>query len=303
MFQLQLLIVGGGPAGMAAALIAGRARLRALVVNAEAPRNAIAHASHGFLTRDGAHASELLALAKAQLEPYTTVDYVVDKVAEVVRDDSGFVVTAASGARWRTRRVVFATGYRTDLAGLELPGLDEVYGRSVFPCPFCDGFEHADRALAVFSWNMASHLAPMVRLWSEDIVVFTHGNRLDDETLGSLRARGIRVERARIRRLEHKDGQLRAVLLDGGASIPREAGFLGEEHAVPTSSLPTELGVPRATHVWGMEHYDADDFGKTAVEGVYVIGDLKRVFGGITAAAHDGYTCAAGIVHEVAREG
>ena len=108
---LEVLIVGGGAAGMAAALVAGRARLPTVIVNAESPRNAVSHASHGFLTRDGAHASELLAIGKAQLTAYPTVEYVHGRVGDVSLDGEGAVVLADDGRRWRTRRVVLATGF------------------------------------------------------------------------------------------------------------------------------------------------------------------------------------------------
>ncbi len=302
MRSLDLLIVGGGPAGMAAALVAGRARLRTVVVNSEKPRNAASHASHGFLTRDGAHASELLAIAKSQLGKYPSVDYFVGSVANVRRDDDAFIVDGGEGEQWRALRVVFATGYRTELSTVELPGIEEVYGRSVFPCPFCDGFEHADEKLAVFTWEVVEHMAPLVKLWSSDVVVFTHGRRVEEATRKMLAERGIGLHEQRVRALEHRDGKLSAVLLEDGERVPREAGFLGHEHAVPATELPGALGVSVGENMWGMKHYAADDMGKTDQPGVYVVGDLKRVFGGITGAAHDGYNCAVGIAHEVAME-
>src|SRR5690606_5582010 len=171
-------------------------------------------------------------------------------------------------------------------------------GRSVFPCPFCDGFEVADQPLAVFAWSGAGH-AMLYQRWSNDIVVFTHGHTIPEETRSTLTTHGMRVETSPVSRLHHQDGKLSSVELRDGTQIARTAGFLAEPHAVPASTLPAELGVERTTNDWGMEHYVADDFGRTKVPGVYVIGDLKRVFGGVSAASHDGYQCAAGIVRDM----
>lgn len=296
----QLAIIGGGPAGMAAALIAGRARLNAVLLDANAPRNAVAHASHGFLTRDGAHASELHEVALGQLEKYPTVRYLRTRVEDVVPERGGFQLTTTTGDI-RAERVVFATGFRTDFSTVGLPNIDALYGRSVFPCPFCDGFEISDRRLAVFASEAASHMAPLLRMWSDDVIVFTNGRPIDAEARQMLETRRIPIEDGRIEQFEHRDGQLTHVVMADGTKVARDAGFLGESHAVLGTDLPARLGVETAIHPFmGAEHYEADDFGKTAVDRVYVVGDLKRVFGGITAAAHDGYMCAAGIVNEIA---
>jgi len=282
---------------MSAALLAGRSRLKTLVVNGESPRNAVAHASHGFFTRDGAHSSELLAIAKAQLETYPSVSYRVGEVASAERAEEGFVVTGRDGAEWRAERLMLATGYRTELASIGVPGLEAVWGRSVFPCPFCDGFERADQRFAVFASEMLP-FASVVANWSKDVVVFTNGREYPEDVRDALVAKGIPVETGAIRELRSEEGKLRAVVLEDGREVARDAGFVGEEHAVPATDLAERLGVPTTTNDWGMTHFDADDFGKTSVPGVYVVGDMKRVFGGIPAAVHDGYLCVAGIVHE-----
>ena len=145
---------------MSAALIAGRARLETVVINAEAPRNAVTMASHGFLSRDGVHPSELLAVAKEQLRKYETVRYIARSAARVGADGVGFAIGLSDGTTVSANRVVIASGYVDDLARLELPGIEEVYGKSVFPCPFCDGYEHRDERLAVFGREGLEHFVP-----------------------------------------------------------------------------------------------------------------------------------------------
>ena len=192
-------------------------------------------------------------------------------------------------------------GLRTDFSTAGLPDIEKVYGRSVFPCPFCDGFEVSDQRLAVFASAAASHMGPLLRRWSDDVVVFTNGGPLEAEDRDELERAGVGVEVTPIEALEHDSGMLKSVVLADGRTVLRDAGFLGEPHAVLGTDLPAQLGVKTAVHpIMASPHYEADDFGKTAVRGVYVVGDLKRVFGGITAAAHDGYLCAAGIVHGLA---
>jgi thioredoxin reductase len=148
---IDLTIVGGGPAGMSAALVAGRAMLRTVIVNAENPRNQVTTGSHGFLTRDGVHPREILAVGKEQLAKYETVEYVQGTVGAVRGHvDGGFTADLGDTKVLRTKRIVIATGYRDDLSELKLVGIEDVYGRSVYPCVFCDGFEQRNKRLALF---------------------------------------------------------------------------------------------------------------------------------------------------------
>lgn len=298
----DLAIIGGGPAGMSAALVVGRARLHTVVINAEQPRNAVTTAAHGFLTRDGVHPTELLALAKAELSTYPSVEYVLDSVEDISKSATGFVVRLANDTSFQTKRVVLATGYRDDLTMLDLPGIEAVYGKSVYPCPFCDGYEHRDERLAVFGSEGVEHFVPVVRVWSEDIVVFTNGVPLEASAKMQLVELGIQVIEEKVARLISQDGTLRAVETVDGAQIPRDAGFIGDDYAKPAVHFDEALGVNKTTNHWGMVVAEADEAGKTNVAGVYIIGDAKNGFGGIAASVAEGSNCASAIVHEIARE-
>lgn len=299
---LDVVVLGGGPAGMSAALIAGRARLDAVIVNEEAPRNAVTKASHGFLTRDGAHPSDLLEVAKEQMGKYPSVRYVHGRAETVRRHEVGFVVGLDDGERLRASRVVIATGYADDIERLNLLGIEAVYGRSVFPCPFCDGFEHRDQRLAVFGSERMEHFAPLLRIWSEDLVVFTNGARMTPEIVEALEGGGIRVIQEPVAMLHSRDGNLVSVELESGASVERDAGFIGEEYSAPSATFLEDLGVGTTTNPWGMEIAEVDDSGCTNIAGVYAIGDAHTGFGGLINAASQGYTCMAHIVHEIATE-
>lgn len=298
----DLVIIGGGPAGMSAALTAGRARLATVIINAESPRNAVTTASHGFLTRDGVHPTELLAVAKQQLAKYETVSYINDTVAATTHTDAGFDVVLAGCSRMTTNRLVIATGHVDDLDRVGLPGIGDVYGKTVYPCVFCDGFEHRDERLALFGREEAINYAPMARLWTDDLIVFTNGADLQASDAAALEANNVRVHIEPVRRLESYSGHLRAVLLDTGERIERDAGFISDEYSRPATSFAEQLGVTSTPHEWGGLSLDVDDTGKSNIAGLYVIGDAHTGFSGLIAAAAEGAACAETIVHDVASE-
>ena len=286
---------------MSAALIAGRARLRAVVVNTETPRNAVTTASHGFLTRDGTHPTELLEIAKQQLTKHETVRYVHATATDLSDVDGRFAIDLADGASLTAEWVIIATGYRDDLSRLNLPGIEDVYGKSVYPCPFCDGFERRDERLAVFGGPGVDFFVPVVRVWSEDLVVFTNGAPIGTDARDALE-RKVRVVEDRVARLISRDGNLKAVELSTGEQIEREAGFVADDPSVPNTDFAERLGVTKTTNDWGMQVLDVDATGKSAVQGVYVVGDSKNGFTGLIAAASEGAACAEAIAHELADE-
>lgn len=297
----ELAIVGGGPAGMAAALVAGRARLEAVVLNEELPRNRVTRASYGFLTRDGTHPLEMLRLAKEQLRRYPSVRYVTDKVTGAVREGDAFVLRLSAGGEVRARRVVLASGFRDDLDRLRLPGIHEVYGTSVFPCPFCDGYEHSGARIAAFGAEGIEVYAAMLRMWSDDVHVFTNGRALGAAAKEALTQNGVPFHEAKVLELVAEDGRLRAVRLEGGL-VERDVGFLRDKAGVLATSLGDDLGVRRKPNPGGFDTYDADEHGKTGVPGVYVVGDLRTGFSRLMPAAAEGGRCVEQIVHEISQE-
>ncbi len=298
----DLVIIGGGPAGMSAALTAGRARLETVIVNAESPRNAATTASHGFLTRDGAHPIDLLATAKEQLTKYTTVSYLNDTVTGVTKTDCGFEIALGNGDHLAAKRLIIATGQVDDLDRLELPGIDDVYGKTVYPCIFCDGFEHRDERLAVFGREGAVHYAPMVRLWSEDLVVFTNGADLEPGEAATLDANGVTAHTGPIGHLESEDGRLLAVVLASGERIERDAGFISDDYSRPATTFAEQLGIASSPNDWGGISLDVDELGRSKIDGLYAIGDARIGFGGLVASAAEGAACVAEIVHGIAAE-
>lgn len=298
---LDVAVVGGGPAGMSAGLVAGRCGLDAVIVNAERPRNRVTRASHGFLTRDGARPLDLLRLAKEDLGRYPTVAYRTDDAVDVVDEGEAFLLRLASGGVVRARRLILAAGHRDELERLGLPGVDQVYGTSVFPCPFCDAFEHGGERLAVFGADGVERYAALVKVWSDDVAVFTNGRALQRREKDALTRNGVRVHESKVLALESEDGRLLAVTTEEG-SVPRDAGFLWDRAGVPATTLADDLGVRRADNARGVVTYEADEAGRTSLPRVYVVGDLRTGFSKLMPAASEGARCVEHIVHEIADE-
>ena len=299
--RYDLIIIGGGPAGMSAALIAGRTLMRTAIINAENPRNKVTTHSHGFLSRDGIHPLELLAISKQQLEKYESVDYIKDLMTDVVKSDEGFEVHLQSGQPLTGENIIFATGYKDNIHKSDLPGIEKVYGKSVFPCPFCDGWEHHGEKLAVFGQDpFVAEYGKVISNWSKDLIIFTNGEEIiSREVEDTLALGGIAVVQEKIDELvSDPHGKLLAIRLDGGRELARDAGFLMDTHEEPTTTLPIQLGVGLTTNSWGMEVLEADEFGKTNVAGLYIVGDAKSGFGGLIASARDGAACVEMMLHE-----
>lgn len=267
----DVIIVGAGPAGLSAALILGRCRRHVLVLDTDRPRNYASHAVHGFLTRDGIHPQELRRIALAQLLPYRSVKLAKKEATAAQCIEGGFEITLAGGKRLQCRKLLIATGVVDDLP--QLQGVEEMYGRSVFHCPYCDGWESRDRPLAVYSRTANGvGLAIELTVWSKDIVLCTDGFRLEPKHVTRLQAHAIPWRRDRIAGLEGRGGQLRRIRFANGESLPRHAMFfsMGQRQH---STLAAQLGC-------GFTRKGAVRTGEyevTDIPGVYAAGDASRL--------------------------
>lgn len=299
----QVTIIGGGPAGMSAALVLGRSRIKTLLLNTEQPRNLVTTHSHGFLTQDGKHPSEIFAVAKEQLSKYKAVEYRTEKAVDVRHSDGGFVVKTDAG-EYTSQRVIIATGHKDNIAAVGVDGLIEVYGKSVYPCPFCDGFEMANKKLAVIGDGM---MAPMfsktISHWSDDVMVFTNGDAVSDPELATkLKAGGIAIVEQKIDKLVSENGQLRAIVLEDGTSIEREGGFIPDTKSEESTPFAKNLNVPTEEGFWGMEMYTVDDAKETPIKGLYIIGDARTGWSGVAGSVAEGSEVGAAITHQIIEE-
>ena len=278
----DVVIVGGGPAGLSAALVLGRCRRRVLVCDAGRPRNAAASAIHGYFTRDGTPPRELLRVGREELRQYG-IEVQKVTVTDVQRFENGFDVTVDDGTRVRARMVLLATGVQDHLP--EIPGIQECYGISVHHCPYCDGWEVRDKTLAVIGTGAgAAGLALSLKTWSARVVLCTNGGaRLRREQRNQLRDHSIDLREERIVRVDHHGGRVSGLALQSGEMIPCEAVFFAAGQR-QQSGLPQSLGCEftrRGT-------VKTDNLGQTCVPGVFVVGDASRDVQFVIVAAAEG---------------
>jgi thioredoxin reductase len=236
----DVIIVGGGPAGLSAALVLGRCRRKVLVIDEGKPRNSVSRKSHGYFTRDGARPSEFLRIGREQLRPYG-VALRPGVVVEVSVRPSGFELRTEDGKRERARKVLLATGIRDRLPQLE--GLPPLYGRSVFHCPYCDGWEVRDKPLAAYArGGDGPDFALGLTTWSRDVVLLTDGaRRVSVEDARRLKRNGVGIRFEKILRLEGDGGLLRRVHFMHGKPLERSALFF-HSGVEQRSKLPADLG-------------------------------------------------------------
>jgi thioredoxin reductase len=269
--EFDAVVVGGGAAGLNAALVLGRVRRRVLVCDAGEPRNAPAEGVHGFLSRDGTAPAELLRIGREQLRPYDTVEFENVEVADVERENGGFAVSLAGGARVRCRNLVLATGVRDVLP--EIEGIEEFWGRSVVHCPYCHGFELRDEPLAVYGSNEdAVALAELLTTLSRDLVLLTDGpSGIGEEGARKLSAMGVGIRQDRISRLEGENGKLRRVVFKDGGEIERNGLFLR-----PARTQRTDFARKLGYRITADGVVEAEADGSTNVPGLYAAGDAMH---------------------------
>ncbi|MCU6707423.1 NAD(P)/FAD-dependent oxidoreductase [Paenibacillus sp. J5C_2022] len=262
------VIIGGGPAGLNAALVLGRARRGVAIVDNNQPRNAVTRSSHGFITRDGVTPGEFRRIAYEEVLHYPTVEHIQQEAVAAVKTDEGFEIEVGTGQVLRSRKLLLSSGLKEILPAIE--GLLPLYGRSLFNCPYCDGWELRDRALVVVSEQpTAFHTAKLLLNWSKDIIVCTNGNPvLSEEEARLLQARSIPVIEKPIAEFIGSDGQLQGLRFSDGAFLARTGGFVVPK-LIQSSSIGEELGCELTEN--GEIRTDAS--GKTSVPGFYSAGD------------------------------
>jgi thioredoxin reductase len=268
MSHYDVAVIGGGAAGLSAALVLTRARRRVLLVDAGAPRNAPATHLHGFLSRDGLPPRELLVMGRKEVGSYggTFVDSTTTSLAS--DGDGGFLVSLGDGRQSSVRRLLVTTGLRDELP--DIPGLRDRWARDVLHCPYCHGYEVRDRRLGVIGGNAgAVRYAQIVRQWTDDLVYFTPPGLLTTDERTQLLARAIGVVEGTIDRLVVDDDQLRGVQLHDGCVVPRDALFVPPRF-VPNDDLLTSLGCQTDSDGW----VTTDPTGRTSVPGVWAAGNV-----------------------------
>jgi thioredoxin reductase len=294
---IDVVIVGGGPAGMSAALVLGRARRRVLVIDAERPANAVSEEVGGLLGHGGVAPGGLREAGRAQLAEHPDVEVRRGAVAAAEADGGVVVVTPQDGPPVRARTLLLAHGLSYEPPAVK--GAAALWGRSVLHCPFCDGWEMRDRPLAVLGAGpQAARRALTVAGWSRDVVLCTDGDARIGPERAALARMGVRVREEPVRELAARDGRLDRIEFAGGAPEPREALFVSPRIRQP-NDLARRLGcVVRSD---GTILVDAD--GRTAVPGVYAAGDTaSSAVRSVAIAIGSGARSAHAIVLDLAQE-
>ncbi len=299
MNQYDCMIIGGGPAGLSAALTLGRARRKVALVDNGTNRNRVTQESHGFLTRDGIKPQEFKNLASKDIESYPSITMMDQTVIEIIKDDiTGlFLVNTSENKTYVTEKILLATGIQEEFP---LPQIRQYYGKSLFSCPYCDGWELRDKPLAIIAENEEhiSHMTKLVFNWSQDLIVFTNGHQLSKKIQNDFEQKKIKAYTNTIKDLHGDDGNLSSVELETGDNILRAGGFV-----VPSFYRPNKFAKQLNCQVDENGTIMTDGAGRTTAAGIYIAGETEK--GGpssLMIAAAEGFKAASSINMDITIE-
>ncbi|MFD3991345.1 NAD(P)/FAD-dependent oxidoreductase [Streptomyces sp. NPDC058583] len=294
----EAVVVGGGAAGLSAALVLGRSRRRTLVVDAGEPRNAPTAHMQGVLSRDGMNPADYLAAGRAEIAGYG-VELRTGEVTGAAPDgNGGFVLTLADGETVGARRLVVTTGLVDELPVID--GLAERWGRDVLHCPYCHGWEVRDESFGVIAHpTMPAHQALMVAHWSKDVTLFLHTSAEPTEHEAALLdAAGVRVERGEVTGFAVEDDRLTGVRLADGRTVARSVVFAAATRLAARDGVLRQLGAELRETPFG-EFVVVDEVGRTSVPGVWAAGNVTGPQEQVVNAVSRGYRAAAALNSEL----
>lgn len=291
------IIVGGGPAGLNAAVVLGRCRRKVLLFDSGTYRNLYSHGMHNYLTRDGILPAEFLKTAWQEAEKYG-VRMLQKTISHTRKSDNGlFVARDADGKLYYAKKMLIATGLRDKVP--DVPGFKELYGKAVHHCPYCDGWELRDQQLGVYARNKSGYeLALALKGWSDDVTYYADGrNKLKPREVEALTANNISVISYPIERLEAEGDTLRNVVFKNGTKRPCDAVFFVNGY-VPQCNLAETFGC-ELTRLGAVV---TNRYQQTNVEGLYVAGDASRDMHFVVVAAAEGAKAGVIINKELQKE-
>lgn len=283
MVLYDCIIVGGGPAGLNAAVVLGRCRRNVLLFDTEQYRNRYSHGMHNYLTRDDINPSDFINICQAELEKYS-VQRLKKKVVSAKKNDEGiFEVRDEQGSVYRSRKLLVATGLADNIP--DIKGFSECYGKSVHHCPYCDGWEVRDRKLGVYARDKEGwELALALKGWSEHVTLYTDGkNKVKPAHLERLQANDIPVIRTSFDHLEHKDGQITRIVFKNGETSACDALFFVNGYKQQCDVAST-FGCNFSSKGVILTNRQQ----QTNIEGLYVAGDASRDMHFVVVAAAEG---------------
>lgn len=265
------IIVGAGPAGLSSSLTLGRARRNIAVFDNGTNRNRVTQESHGFITRDGIKPQEFKEIGLHELMKYPSISYFNKTVTEMIKDDNSeqFIVKTTDGQEFSTRKIILATGIQEVFS---IPSVRNYYGKSLFSCPYCDGWELRDQPLVIMAdkEEHVMHMAKLVYNWSKDLVVTTNGVVLSKQGVKELQKRKIEIKTEPIKNLIGDDGYLQKIEFVTGETIIRTGGFV-----VPSFYRPNQFVEKLGCEIQENGAAITDGAGRTTQKNIYIAGETE----------------------------
>jgi thioredoxin reductase len=282
--QYDVAIIGGGPAGLSAALTLARGNRSVLVFDDNQPRNAPAAQMMNFPSRDGTPPNEFRRLIREDLKKYPKVEFSAKRVQNITRIENGFEVDGVY-----FKKIMLAHGVKDILP--EIPGMRELFGKAVFHCPYCHGFEHAAEPMGMIGGKeYADHMSVLLKGLSSDLVLFSNGAEVGEYP-------GIKVYREKIQSLIFDGERLKALQLEGGQIVERSYLFYR-----PEQKLSSDLGVKLGCELTEMGHYKVSEMGLTSQPGVFAAGDDMTPMQSVVIACANGSRVASMMNFEILHE-
>jgi len=266
-------IIGGGPAGLNAALVLGRARRNTLLFDNDNPRNAVTQESHGFITRDGVKPKEFREIAHKEIGKYPSVIFEKIEVTAVSKNDRLFELMTSENKVYQAKTIIISTGLKDNLPRID--NISDYYGKSLFNCPYCDGWELRDKPLVVIIDEQVQgfHFIQTIYNWSKDLVVCTNGKPYQNSNQKRLiQNKGIKIMENRVKTFVGKNGQIEKIVFENGESVNIQGGFV-LPHLSQSSNFAKELGCDYNS----LGGISTDSYGRTNIPGVYSAGDASII--------------------------
>ena len=266
------IVIGGGPAGLSASLTLGRARRVIALFDDGTNRNRVTQEAHGFITRDGIKPQQLKDLGLMELKKYPSILYFNETVTDIVKDEGHdrFFVKTTTGQEFVTEKIILASGIQEEFS---IPSIRAFYGKSLFSCPYCDGWEQRDKPLVVIAEKEEHvlHLTKLVFNWSQDLVVLTNGLQLSEEGVSQLQKHNIKIITDKVSNLIGSDGYLQKIEFVTGETIQRSGGFVA-----PSYYRPNEFAKKLGCEMDEDGKVITDGLGRTSQKNIYIAGETEK---------------------------